>query len=88
MCSEDLICEVCVPKVELTVGTWCEVSDLTLVFEPPRGEPELVNGGGGCRGGVFRVREERPVPTEEEDRLGEDVSRGGTVMEKDHFKGN
>ena len=90
MYSEDFVCEVCVSKVELTVGTWCEVTDLTLVFEPSRGEPDLVNGGGGsCWGGV-RVRGEHPVPAEEEevvDGLGEDVSRGGTVVEEDHFKG-
>jgi hypothetical protein len=34
---EHLVCEVYVPKGELTVGPWCEVTDLGLVFEPPRG---------------------------------------------------
>lgn len=76
---EDLVCEVRVPKVELTVGPWCEVTDLTLVFEPPGGQPDIMDGvvvGGGC-GGTVRVGGEHPVPAEEEefvDRLREDVS--------------
>lgn len=35
--SEDLVCEGCIPKVELAVGTRGEVSGLALVFEPPGG---------------------------------------------------
>ena len=32
---EHLVREAYVPKGELAVGSWCEVTDLALVFEPP-----------------------------------------------------
>ena len=87
---EHLVCEVYVPEVELAVGPWSEVSDLSLVFEPPGGQPYIVNGVGGRGGrGVLGVGGEHPVPEEEEEvvgRLGEDVSGGRTVVEKDHFR--
>jgi len=86
---EHLVCEVYVPKAELTVGPRCEVSDLGLVFELPGRQPDIVDGVGrrGGGGAVWVVGGEHPVPEEEEEfvgRLGGDVSGGGTVLEEDH----
>jgi hypothetical protein len=63
--SEDLVREVYVPNVELTVSTWSEVTGLALVFEPPGGKPDVVYGVRGSWGGVVRVRGKHPVPAEE-----------------------
>lgn len=63
--SEDLVCEVCVPNVELTVGTRSKVSDLALVLEGARVEPDIMDGVGRGGGGVVGVGGGHPVPAEE-----------------------
>ena len=90
MFSEDLICEVSVPEAELTMCARSEVTGFAFVFEPPRGQPDIVDGVGWGGRAVLVVGGEHQVPAEEEEfvgRLGEDVSGGGTVVEEDHFRG-
>ena len=70
--------------------TRSQVTGAALVFEPPRGQPDIVDGiewGGWV---VMVVGGEHQVPAGEEEfagRLGEDVRGGGTVVKGDHFRG-
>ena len=70
--------------------TRSQVTGAALVFEPPRGQPDIVDGmewGGWV---VMVVGGEHQVPAEEEEfagRLKEDVRGGGTVVKGDHFRG-